>query len=105
MLAEFDQYLRPKLADAVDAGLNKVVIDVHSIRSLHTSALKLLMQSTQACRELGMSYALVGNAQIAVECKSLEETKFWTLHETIEAAKSQLGGTSSSTAPAQLVGA
>jgi two-component system cell cycle response regulator len=89
-LAEVEQYLQPKLAEAVNMGINKVVINVFSIRYLDMSALKLLVQTMQACRGLGMNYALIGNTLVASECKNLEETKFWDFHETIENAKAHL---------------
>jgi two-component system cell cycle response regulator len=104
-LAELDQYLQPKLAEAVNAGINKVVINVFAIKYLHMSALKLLVQAMQACRGLGMNYALVGNPQVAAECKNLEETKFWDFHETVDAAKAHLVKGPAAPAANQLVNA
>jgi len=89
-LAEMEQYLQPKLAEAVNTGINKVIINVNAIRYLDMSALKYLVQTMQACRGLGMSYALIGNTLFASECKNLEETKFWDFHETVENAKAHL---------------
>jgi len=89
-LAEMEQYLQPKLAEAVNTGINKVIINVNAIRYLDMSALKYLVQTMQACRGLGMSYALIGNTLVASECKNLEETKFWDFHETVENAKAHL---------------
>ena len=88
--AEISTYLKPKLAESVDAGHNKAVIDVHLLRSLHMGIIKLLVQAMQTCRELGVHYALVGNAHIIGECKGFEDTRTWAFFDTIEEAKASL---------------
>ena len=88
--AEISTYLKPKLAESVDAGHNKAVIDVHALRSLHMGVIKLLMQAMQTCRELGVHFALVGNAQIISECKGFEDTRTWAFFDTIEEAKASI---------------
>ena len=91
VLAEVVTYLKPKLAEAVDAGHNKTIIDIHQIKSLHMGVIKLLMQGMQICRELGMHFALVGNTQIISECKGFEDTRNWTFYESLDEAKANLG--------------
>ena len=98
VIAEAATYLKPKFAEAVDAGHNKVVIDIHQIRSLHMGIIKLLFQAMQTCRELAMQFALVANSQIVSECKGFEDTRNWTFYDSLEDAKANLG--KSSTAPA-----
>ncbi len=93
VLAEAGLYLKPKFADAVDAGHNKVVIDIHQIKSLHMGVIKLLFQAMQTCRELAMQFALVGNAHIITECKGFEDTRGWTFYDSIDEAKANLGKT------------
>jgi two-component system cell cycle response regulator len=91
VLAEVATYLKPKLAESVDAGHNKTVIDIHQVKTLHMGVIKLLMQAMQTCRELGMHFALIGNVQIIAECKGFEDTRSWTFYESIEEAKANLG--------------
>src|SRR4051812_48834487 len=91
VLAEAANYLKPKFAEAVDAGHNKVVIDIHLLRSLHMGVIKLLFQAMQTCRELGMHFVLVGNAQIISECKGFEDTRGWDFYDSIADAKASLG--------------
>lgn len=91
VIAEAATYLKPKFAEAVDAGFNKVVMDIHQIKSLHMGVIKLLFQAMQTCRELAMQFALVGNAQIISECKGFEDTRTWTFYESLDDAKSNLG--------------
>lgn len=91
VIAEITTYMKPKLAEAVDAGHNKAIIDVNSLKALHMGVIKLLLQAMQTCRDLGTSYAMVGNAQIIAECKGFEDTRSWTFYESIDEAKANLG--------------
>ena len=91
MLAEVAGHLKPKFAEAVDAGFNKVVIDIHQIKSLHMGIIKLLFQAMQTCRELAVQFALVGNPQIVSECKGFEDTRGWTFYDSLDDAKANLG--------------
>jgi two-component system cell cycle response regulator len=91
VIAEAATYLKPKFAQAVDAGHNKVVIDIHQIRSLHMGVIKLLFQAMQTCRDLAMQFALVANPQIISECKGFEDTRGWTFYDSLEDAKANLG--------------
>ena len=99
VLAEAAIYLKPKLSDAVDAGLNKVVIDIHQLKALHMGVIKLLFSAMQTCRELGMHFALVGNPQIISECKGFEDTRGWTCYESLDEAKANLGKAPAGAAP------
>ena len=83
--------MKPKFAEAVDAGHNKVVIDTHQVRTLHMGVIKLLFQAMQTCRELAMQFALVANPQIVAECKGFEDTRNWTFYDSLDEAKANLG--------------
>ena len=96
VLAEAANYLKPKFAEAVDAGTNKVVIDIQLVRSLHMGVIKLLLLAMQTCRELAMQFALVGNPHMIAECKGFEDTRGWTFYDSLEDAKANLGKSSSS---------
>lgn len=90
VLAEAAHYLKAKFTEAVDAGLGKVVIDIHQLRSLQMGVIKLLFQAMQTCRELALQFALVANAQIISECRGFEDTRGWTFCETLDEAKHNL---------------
>lgn len=103
LLAEVGNYVKPKMADAVDAGYSKVIIDVHQLKALHMGIIKLLFQAMQSSRDLGLQFVLFGNVQIVAECKGFEDTRGWTFCDTLDEAKASFGRAS---APAtQLVGA
>lgn len=91
VIAEISTYMKPKLAEAVDAGHNKAIIDVNALKALHMGVIKLLVQAMQTCRDLGTQYALVGNPQIIAECKGFEDTRNWTFYESLDDAKANLG--------------
>jgi len=91
VLAEAAHYLKSKFTEAVDAGHNKVVIDIHQLRNLHMGVIKLLFQAMQTCRELALQFALVANQQIISECKGFEDTRGLTFYESLEEAKANLG--------------
>jgi two-component system cell cycle response regulator len=99
VIAEAATYLKPKFAEAVDAGINKVVIDIHQIKSLHMGIIKLLFQAMQTCRDLAMQFALVGNPQIISECKGFEDTRGWTFYDSLDEAKGNLGKGAAQAAP------
>ena len=102
VLAEAANYLKPKLTEAVDAGHNQVIIDLHTLRTLHMGVIKLLFQCMQICRELAMQFALVGNAAIIAECKGFEDTRSWSFHDSVEEAKANLGKSAAAPAAPQL---
>ena len=91
VIAEVGNYIKPKCAEAVDAGHTRMVIDIHELKTLHMGVIKLLFQAMQICRELTLQFALVGNANIITECKGFEDTRNWSFYESTEEAKTNLG--------------
>jgi two-component system cell cycle response regulator len=89
-LGDVANYLKPKLTDAVDAGVSKMIIDLSALTSLHIGIIKVLLQSMKMSQEFGMQFALVGNAVVTQECRAFEDTQTWTFSETVEAAKNSL---------------
>jgi len=90
-MIEAGSHLKAKLAEAVDAGQNKVIFDLQAMKTLHMGLIKLLMQAMQISRELGIHFAVVGNAQLIAECKGFEDTRSWTFFRTVAEAKSSVG--------------
>jgi two-component system cell cycle response regulator len=91
ILAEVANYAKPKFAEAVDAGHSKVVIDIHLLRTLHMGVIKVLFQAMQICKDLGLQFSLIGNAQIISECKGFEDTRGWTFYDSVEEARANFG--------------
>ncbi|MFZ5494878.1 MAG: response regulator [Verrucomicrobiota bacterium] len=100
-LAEIATYLKPKLTEAVDAGHNRAIINCQALKSLHMGVIKQLVAAMQLCKETGVNFALVGNAQLTSECKGFEETRAWQFHETIDEARASFAkGAPAAAAPA-----
>jgi two-component system cell cycle response regulator len=91
VLAEVSMYLKHKFSDAVDAGHNKVVIDIHLLKTLHMGIIKVLFQAMQVCRDLGLQFSLIGNPQIITECKGFEDTRGWSFYDSIDEARANFG--------------
>lgn len=87
VVAEVSTYLRSKVADAVDSGINRAVFDLHEVKRLDMPLIKLLLTAMQTCREVALSHTLVGSGAIVAECKGYEDTRGWQFHETIEEAR------------------
>ena len=100
VLAEAADYMKGKFVGAVDAGQNKVVIDVRLLKGLNMGIIKLLFQAVQTCRELGIHFVLVGNPLIIAESKSFEDTRDWTFYESLDEAKANVGKSSGALAGA-----
>jgi len=90
VLTDVGHYMKAKLPEAVDGGINQAIIDVHLLTGVDMGIIRLLMQTTQTCRELGMNYAMVGNPRLTEACREFEDTKEWTFCETTDAAREHL---------------
>jgi two-component system, cell cycle response regulator len=90
-LAESAIYMKPKFAEAVDAGRNRTVIDIRPLKSLHIGIIKHLFQATQMCQDLGMQLAIVAGPGIVAECKGFEDTRGWPFFESMDDAKASFG--------------
>lgn len=93
VIAEVGTYLRGKVSDAVDSGINRAVFDLHEVKRLDMQLIKLLLTAMQTCREVALNYTLVGSGPVVAECKGYEDTKGWQFHETIEEARQSFAKT------------
>jgi len=68
-------HLRNQVTGAVDAGLDKLVIDMSPLKTADITLIKLGLSSLQLCSELAVKSALIGSEAVTKECKNYEETK------------------------------
>ncbi|MCC5024627.1 MAG: response regulator [Candidatus Synoicihabitans palmerolidicus] len=87
---EVNTYLKPKISNAVDAGIARAIIDLHELKRLDMNVIKLLVDAMSTCRELGLQFSMVGSGPIVNECKGFEDTRNWIFHDTLAEAKSAL---------------
>jgi two-component system cell cycle response regulator len=85
-------HLRPKITDAVDAGLDKLVVDFSRVEKADISLVKLGLTIIEHCRELALKYSIIGSKTVREECRNYEETKDWRFVSTFEEALATLGG-------------
>jgi two-component system cell cycle response regulator len=86
-------YLKGKVSEAVDSGISKAVFDLHEVKRLDMTLIKLLLTAMQTCREVALQFTLVGSGAIVAECKGYEDTRGWQFHETIEEARQSFNKT------------
>lgn len=89
---EISNYLNPKISEAVDSGYYKVIFDVSVLQSVDMNVIKLLLSAMQACRDLTLTYSIVGNTRFAEEARAFEECRDWNLHGSIDEAKAAAVG-------------
>jgi two-component system cell cycle response regulator len=91
-------HLRAKVCEAVDAGINRVIIDMSQLKAADVTLIKLGIGVIQMCVELEVRYGLVGSDAVRAECKNYEETKDWQFTSSFEEALAVLNGKSLSMA-------
>ena len=82
--------LRPKVTEGVDAGLDALLMDMSRLANADVNLIKLGINVTSLCQELGLRLALVGSAAVSAECKNYEETKDWQFVSSYEEGLSLL---------------
>lgn len=85
--------LRQKVREAVNAGLDGLVLDLSQLKAADMTLIKLGLQVTQLCAELGIRSGLVGSEALCLECSHYEETKDWRFSGSFEQAAAALKGT------------
>lgn len=84
-------HLRNQVTAAVDAGVDKMVIDMSAVKAADITLIKLGLSSLQVCAELAIKAAVVGSDVVKNECKKYEETKGWRFASSPAEALSLLG--------------
>lgn len=97
---EISANLRAKFAEAVDSGVDKVVIDMSQVTSADVSVVKLGLAVAQACEEFSLKQRMIGSDAISTECRNYEETKHWRFESSFEEALAALNGGSLASAAA-----
>lgn len=89
---EVASHLRAKIAEAVDAGLGKVIFDASELRAADLSLIKLGLEVMQFCHEMSLRLRIVGSSAVAQECRKYEETKDWAFLGSFAEALAALNG-------------
>lgn len=84
IINEIAMHLRPKVAAAVDAGIDKMVIDLGALKAADISLVKLVMDAIQLCHELALKQWIVGSDAVVSNCRNYEESKDWRFVASFE---------------------
>lgn len=79
-----------QLAQAVDNGINNVIIDAHHRTLFDVNTMKLFLNCMNICGTLTLRLAIIGNNHLSQEAQNFEESKFWTFHPNFEDASAFL---------------
>jgi two-component system, cell cycle response regulator len=83
-------HLRTKVSEAVDAGLDRMVIDVSKLKHPDVNFVKLGLSALQLCQELTLKQRIIGSEGVLAECKNYEETKDWRFVSSFDEALAAL---------------
>lgn len=89
---DLSAHLRSKVAEAVDSGLDKVVLDFSQVKKADVNVIKLGLSTAQLCSELSLKQRIVGSDAVSLECRNYEETKDWKFESSFEEALAALNG-------------
>jgi len=92
ILTEISSRLRSKITEAVDAGVDKLIVDLSQLRVADVSVIKLGLSAMQYCQELSVRQSLIGSEAVCKECKNYEETKDWRFVGSFEEGVVALNG-------------
>lgn len=86
VIGEVANHLNDQLTATVDAGNDKLVIDLGQIEKATLPMVELVLNAQQICAGLSLKSALVGSARLKSDCHTYEEAHSWIFAETIEQA-------------------
>ena len=86
--------LRSKVTEGVDSGLGRLLMDMSRMTNADVNLVKLGINVTSLCQELGVRLTMIGSEAVCAECKNYEETKDWQFAGSYEEALSLLTGKS-----------
>jgi CheY-like chemotaxis protein len=83
---EVSAHLEGQLANIVDAGGDKLVVDLNSVEAASLPIVECVVSAIQSASKLSLRCAVVGSETINTQCRSLAKTQPWLLAGTFEQA-------------------
>jgi two-component system cell cycle response regulator len=78
--------LNNRLSAIVDAGGDKLIVDLSAIEELSLPIMELVLSATQAAADLSIRHAMVGSDSLRAKCRGYEESQAWKFAPTADAA-------------------
>ncbi len=89
---EISCLLKTKVAASVDAGINKLVLDLSQARAVDVTLIRLAIEAAQWCVRLSLKQRVVGSANLIKDCKNYEEAKDWRFVASLDEALTAADG-------------
>ena len=83
---EVSAHLEGQLVDIVDAGGDKLIIDLNSVETASLPVVELVLNAIEAAGKLSLRCAVVGSEATKNQCRSFAETQAWLFAGTFEQA-------------------
>jgi hypothetical protein len=77
---------RPKIAQAVDEGIDTTIFDLTRVPHVDVNLVQLCVSLAQACQELSLRYTFACTEAASKEFREFEEAKDWTFAGSYEDA-------------------
>ena len=90
--SEITSYLEKQVTDAVDAGLDKLVVNLSQLRAADMALIEHVMAVMKFASDLALKTGVVGSEELRQACGNYEETKAWTLAGSIDEVLKMMSG-------------
>jgi two-component system, cell cycle response regulator len=87
---EISVAVRPKIAQAVDEGIDTTIVDLTRVPRADVNLVQLCVSIVQACQELSLRYTFACTEAASKEFREFEEAKDWTFSVSYEGAVAHL---------------
>lgn len=89
-IKEIDNYIKPKISEAVDNGFYKVIYDLTAMESIDMEVVSLLADAMKICKDMTLQFALAAGDGVIAECSGYDESNEWSFYPTVDEAKEAL---------------
>ena len=86
VLDEVSKRLSDQLAGTVEAGGNKLIVDLSQSETVTLTTVELVLSAIQICSKLAIRYAIVGSEAVLSQCRAYEETQSWMFAKSADEA-------------------
>jgi two-component system cell cycle response regulator len=84
--SDIAQYVEPKTKTLVEAGMNRVILDLREVDRLEIYMIKLILSLVTNCRALEIKFRLVGSVEFTNQAKAYEEMTEFQIFSSVEQA-------------------
>jgi two-component system cell cycle response regulator len=77
-------HLQEKVTEAVDAGLDKLVVDLTQLKNVDMPLIEQVLNVMKYASELSLKSGVIGSDEIRQACTNFEETKEWLLASSLD---------------------